>query len=203
MYMSKTTNGIRYAEVDRETKETSIHLVLDLEGGTRHDISTGVAFFDHMLTQFAFHGQLDFGISVEGDLKIDDHHTVEDVGICLGRAIQQALLEDPITRYASTHTVMDDAIVLVALDVSGRGQLYYDAEFKREKLGDLSTECIREFFSAVAANAGITLHIRKIAGINDHHLCEAMFKGFGMALHQATRMVERRGPSSTKGHIGS
>ncbi len=126
---------------------------------------------------------------------------MEDVGICIGKAIHQAVLEDPIARYASNHTVMDDALVLVALDFSGRGALFFDLKFNREKIGDLSMESIREFFS-VASNAGITLHIKKIAGDNDHHLCEAVFKGFGMALHQATRVVERQGPSSTKGHIG-
>jgi imidazoleglycerol-phosphate dehydratase len=155
-----------------------------------------------MLAQLAFHGRIDFGVNAEGDLHVDDHHTVEDVGICLGKAIHQAVLEDPIARYASNHTVMDDALVLVALDFSGRGALFFDLPFKREKIGDLSTESIKEFFFAVASNAGISLHIRKVAGDNDHHLCEAAFKGFGMALYQATRVVERQGPSSTKGHIG-
>jgi len=196
-----TTQGIRYAEVERETSETCVRVVLDLDGGSRRDISTGLGFFDHMLLQFAFHGQVDFGVNAEGDLHIDDHHTVEDVGICLGRAIKQAILEDPITRCASLHVVMDDALVLIAMDITGRGELYFDVPFKREKLGDISTECIKEFFAAVAMNAGITVHMRKIAGDNEHHLCDALFKGFGIALHQATRMVERRGPSSTKGHV--
>jgi imidazoleglycerol-phosphate dehydratase len=200
--MSRTTQGIRYAEIDRETGETCVRVVLDLDGGSRRDISTGLAFLDHMLMQLAFHGQLNFGVNAEGDLQVDDHHTVEDVGICLGRAIQQALLEDPVVRYSSNHTVMDDALVLVAMDISGRGQLHFDVPFKREKIGDLATECVAEFFSALATNAGISLHIRKIAGENDHHLCEAIFKGFGMALHSATRVIERRGPSSTKGSIG-
>jgi len=155
-----------------------------------------------MLMQLAFHGQIDLGVNSEGDLHIDDHHTVEDVGIVLGRAIHQALLEDPIVRFGSNHTAMDDALVLVAIDISGRGQAHIDLPFQREKLGDLSTECIHEFFSAVATNAGITLHMRKIAGQNDHHVCEAAFKGFGRALYEATRTVERRGPSSTKGSIG-
>jgi imidazoleglycerol-phosphate dehydratase len=155
-----------------------------------------------MLAQFAFLGRIDFGVNAEGDLHVDDHHTVEDVGICLGRAIQQAVLEDPIARYASNHTVKDDALVLVAMDFSGRGQLFFDSPFTRERLGELSTETIREFFHAVATNAGITLHIQKIAGTNDHNLCEAIFKGFGMALYDATRIVERQGPTSTKAHIG-
>jgi len=200
--MSRTTQGVRYAEVDRETGETCVRVVLDLEGGTRRDVSTGIAFFDHMLIQLAFHGRIDLGINSEGDLHIDDHHTVEDVGIVLGRAIQQALLEDPIVRFGSNQTVMDDALVLVAMDISGRGQAYVDLGFKREKIGDLSTECVKEFFSAVAANAGITLHIKRLSGENEHHICEAAFKGFGRALYEATRTVERRGPSSTKGQIG-
>ena len=199
--MTRTTQSIRYTEVERETSETCVRVVLDLDGGSRRDISTGLGFFDHMLLQFAFHAQVDFGVNAEGDLHIDDHHTVEDVGICLGRAIKQAILEDPIVRFASLHVVMDDALVLVAIDVSGRGQLHFDVPFKREKLGDVSTECIKEFFNAVAINAGLTLHVRKIAGDNEHHLCDAVFKGFGIALHQATRTVERRGPPSTRGHI--
>lgn len=200
--MSRSTQGVRYAEIDRETTESCVHLVLDLDGGSRRDVSTGIAFFDHMLAQLAFHGQFDFGVNAEGDLHVDDHHTVEDVGICLGRAIRDALMEDPIVRYASNHTVMDDALILVALDVSGRGQLYYDVKFHREKVGDLSTECVREFFSALAHNAGISLHIKQESGENDHHICEAIFKGFGLAIHNATRTMERRGPNSTKGQIG-
>lgn len=200
--MSRTAQGVRYAEVDRETSETCVRVVLDLDGGTRRDVSTGIGFFDHMLTQLAFHGQIDFGVNSEGDLHIDDHHTVEDVGICLGKAIQQALQEDAILRFSSIHTPMDEALVLVAMDISGRGKFFTDIKFRREKIGDLSMECIREFFEAVATNAGITLHMRLVAGDNEHHICEAMFKGFGLALHQATRTIERRGPNSTKGHIG-
>jgi imidazoleglycerol-phosphate dehydratase len=155
-----------------------------------------------MLGQLAFHGRIDIGVNAEGDLHVDDHHTVEDVGICFGRAVRQAVLEDPIARYASNHTVMDDALLLVALDFSGRGALFFDVPFHREKIGDLSTESIKEFCFAFASNGGVSLHIKKIAGDNDHHVCEAIFKGLGMALHQATRVVERQGPSSTKGHIG-
>ncbi len=176
--MSRTTQGIRYTEVERESAETCVRVVLDLDGGTRRDISTGVAFFDHMLFQLAFHGHLDFGVNAEGDLHIDEHHTVEDVGLCLGKAIKQAILEDPISRFGSTHVATEDALVLVAIDMAGRGALYFDAPFKREKMGDMSTECVKEFFAALAANAGITLHMRKIAGENDHHLCEALFKAF-------------------------
>jgi imidazoleglycerol-phosphate dehydratase len=198
--MSKATPGVRYAEVERETRETRVQIVLDLDGGTRRDISTGVGFLDHMLTLFAFHGCVDVGIEAEGDLQVDDHHTVEDVGIVLGQAIREALEGgDSIERYGNASVPMDEALVLAAIDVSGRGQLFYDLKFRRDKLGDLSTENVREFFRAVAMHSGITLHLRMLAGENDHHICEAAFKAFGRALHQAVRATERRGPSSTKG----
>jgi imidazoleglycerol-phosphate dehydratase len=198
--MSKSIQSVRYAEVDRETAETSIHAVLDLDGGERQDIGTGLGFFDHMLHQMAFHGRLNIGLSVEGDLQVDDHHTVEDVGIVIGRCLKEACQGEPIERYASNHTVMDESLVLVAMDIRGRGILTFDVPFKREKLGDLSTECVKEFFRAMCSNAGLTLHIRKVAGENDHHLCEAIFKGVGRALHEATRPSDRR-VSSTKGSL--
>lgn len=198
--MSKNPPGVRYAEVYRETAETRVQVVLDLDGGTRRDVSTGIGFFDHMITQLAFHGRMDIGLQAEGDLQIDDHHTMEDVGIVMGQAIANAIdNSDPIERFASCHTVMDEALVLVAMDVSGRGMLSFDVPFKREQIGEMSTENVREFFRALTMHSGISLHIRKIAGENDHHICEAMFKGFGIALHCATRKAERRGSSSTKG----
>ncbi len=200
--MPKDTPGVRYAEVDRETKETRVQVVLDLDGGTRRDIHTGIPFFDHMLQQFAFHGLMDVGITAEGDLEIDDHHTVEDVGIVLGKAIRQALNpSEGIVRYASITLPMDDSLVLCALDISGRGAFYHDLRFKRESLGGLSTECVAEFFKSVAIHGGITLHLRQLASENDHHLCEASFKAFGKALVAATRLSDRRGSSSTKGHL--
>lgn len=199
--MSRAAQGVRYAERERETGETTVRVVLDLDGGTRRDISTGIGFLDHMLEQFAFHGHLDLGIKAEGDLHVDEHHTVEDVGIVLGEAIREALQSDPIQRFGECHTPKDDALVLVAIDISGRGALHYDLTFERDKIGEMPTESIREFFQVVASNGGFTLHIRKIAGINEHHLCEAAFKGFGRALHHACRIVERRGPTSTKGPI--
>jgi imidazoleglycerol-phosphate dehydratase len=196
------SKGVRYGEFERETTETRVNIVLDLDGGTRRDISTGIGFFDHMLTQLAFHGQMDVGINAEGDLHVDEHHTVEDVGIGLGRAIREALKEsEQIIRYGSNHTAMDDALVLVAIDISGRGQLHYDVPFSRTSLGELATETVREFFGALATNARMTVHIHKVVGINDHHVCEAIFKGFGRALHEATRPIDRRGASSTKGKL--
>ncbi|MGV3617081.1 MAG: imidazoleglycerol-phosphate dehydratase HisB [Fimbriimonas sp.] len=199
--MSKDAPGVRYADLYRESTETRVQVVIDLDGGTRRDIATGVGFFDHMLQQLAFHGQLDVGISAEGDLHIDDHHTIEDVGIVLGRALAQALGEEPIVRYGNAITPMDEALVMVALDISGRGMLIYDVPFVRERVGDMATENIREFFRALSVHAGITLHIRKMAGENDHHVAEAIFKSFGRALHQATRVSERRGVASTKGML--
>lgn len=196
------TAGGRRAVVERRTKETSIRLVLDLDGSGESEIATGIGFFDHMLTALAKHARFDLGVACRGDLHVDAHHTVEDVGIVLGRAMRQALAEtDPIVRYASQHTVMDDALVLVALDICGRGQLHWDVAFDREHLGQLSTECVREFFQAFAVNSGIALHVRKIAGVNNHHVCEAAFKGVGMALHQAFERSDRRGPASTKGTL--
>ncbi len=199
--MSKIVPSVRYAEVDRETAETTIHAVLDLDGGSRQDVSTGIGFFDHMLQQMAFHGFMNLGLAVEGDLQVDDHHTIEDIGIVIGQAIREALQGGAIDRFASNHSVMDESLVLVALDISGRGILTFDCPFHREKIGEMSTECVREFFRALCAHACITLHIRKVAGENDHHTCEAIFKGFGRALHAATRMVDRRTPSSTKGKL--
>lgn len=197
--MSKSAPGVRYAEVERETSETVVRVVLDLDGGSRQDISTGIGFLDHMLELLAFHGHVDLGVKAEGDLDVDDHHTVEDVGLVLGKAIREAIGEDPIERYADNHTIMDDALVLTVLDASGRGHLSFDCEFSRDSLGTLSTECVAEFFRAVARSSRFGIHIRKLAGTNDHHSCEAIFKGFGRALHNATRRSERRGAISTKG----
>jgi imidazoleglycerol-phosphate dehydratase len=200
--MSKGTPGVRFAELVRETSETTVQIVLDIDGGSRRDITTGIPFFNHMLEQLAFHGQFDIGLSAEGDLQVDDHHTVEDCGIVLGRALNQALeASDAIVRYSSNHTPMDEALVLVAVDISGRGVLVFDVEWKREMLGSLSTECVREFFRALSAHARMTIHIKKIHGENDHHVCEAIFKGFGRALREAVAKTERRGVNSTKGKL--
>ena len=200
--MSKSAPGVRFAEVDRETKETRIHVVLDIDGGTKQDISTGIGFFDHMLHLMAFHGQFDVGIEAEGDLHIDDHHTVEDVGIVLGRAFRDALeASGPIERYGSCHMVMEEALILVALDISGRSGLFFEIEFSRETVGGLATENIKEFLRAFTANAGFTIHVQKLAGSNDHHVIEGIFKGLGRVLEQATRKAERRNGVSTKGRI--
>jgi len=198
--MSKDAPGVRFAEIERETAETRVHMVLDLDGGSRHDVGTGIGFFDHMLTLLAFHGQIDLGVSAVGDLEVDDHHLVEDVGIVMGQALREALVsEQNITRYGSVQSPMDEALVLVVIDVSGRGVLTWNVDFQREKLGELSTECIREFFRALAAHSRMTIHVHKTCGLNDHHVAEAIFKGFGRALHLAAEPVDRRVPSTTKG----
>ncbi|HXH61537.1 MAG TPA: imidazoleglycerol-phosphate dehydratase HisB [Fimbriimonadaceae bacterium] len=202
--MSKSSKTVRFAEVDRETAETEVRLTLDLDGGSKVDVDTGIPFFDHMLQQLGFHGQVDLGVKAMGDTDVDDHHTIEDTGIVIGVGIKRAL--DPsegIARFGSVHAPMDDALVLVAMDVCGRGYLSYDVPFTRESIGGFSLENVREFFQALALNAGITLHIKKISGHNDHHVCEAVFKGFGVALHAALQRTERIGTPSTKGKIGT
>lgn len=177
-------------------------MVLDLDAGSKQDIRTGIGFFDHMLTELAFHGHLNLGVSGDGDLGVDDHHTVEDIGIVFGKALRQALAEsDPIVRYASNHTPMDDALVLVAIDLSGRGQCHFDVSFTRDRIGSMASESVREFFQSLAVHAGMTVHVRKIAGANDHHTCEAIFKGFGRALFEATRCTDRHGVPSSKGTL--
>ncbi len=200
--MSKGVPEVRYAEVERETKETRVRVVLDFDGGTRRDISTGIGFLDHMLTLLAFHGHLDLGVQADGDLHIDDHHTVEDVGIVFGQAIRQALAEsDPIERYGHAHVPMDEALALVALDISGRGHCIFSANFTTDSLGTLSTQNVHEFFRALCLHAGINAHIRIEAGENDHHKAEAIFKAFGQAIRQAVRRVDGRSGTSTKGRI--
>jgi imidazoleglycerol-phosphate dehydratase len=202
--MSKNSKSVRFAEVDRETTETDIRLTLDLDGGSKVDVDTGIPFFDHMLHQLGFHGRLDLGIKAAGDTDVDDHHTVEDAGIVLGVGIKRALIDsEGINRFASVMVPMDDALVAVAMDVCGRGFLAFDVEFKRDQIGGLSLENVREFFQALSLNAGITLHIKKIAGSNDHHVCEALFKAFGVALNQALARTERAGAPTTKGKIGT
>lgn len=198
--MSKAAPGVRFAEIFRETHETRIEVVLDLDGGTRQDIKTGIGFFDHMLAQLAFHGQIDLGVNAEGDLHIDDHHTVEDVGIVLGQAFNQALDQtEGIARYGQAITPMDEALVLVSVDISGRSGFFPEFTFKRDSIGELATENVLEFLRAFSKHAHVTLHVRQLAGENDHHVCEAIFKGLGRALHQSTRKIERRGSTSTKG----
>ncbi len=192
----------RIAKVQRRTAETDIELELSLDGEGNASLHTGVGFFDHMLHHIAKHGLFDLNVNCrEGDLHIDDHHTVEDVGIVLGKTISDALGDrKSLTRAGSCIMPMDEALVLCALDISGRGFLEYNLKLSTPRLGDYTTELTPEFFRAVAMNAGITLHLQQLAGQNTHHIIEAAFKAFGRALAQAVTLHPRiTGVPSTKG----
>jgi imidazoleglycerol-phosphate dehydratase len=189
----------RRAEVERTTRETSVRVRLDLDGSGEVALAAGVPFFEHMLAQVARHGRFDLTVEARGDLEVDAHHTVEDVGIALGQAIRRAVGEgEGIARFASVHLPMDDALVLAALDVSGRPYLQYALETGPVMLGTFPAELTEEFFRAVTVHGGLTLHLLRLSGRNTHHIVEAAFKGFGVALAQATR-IEGRGIPSTKG----
>ena len=176
----------RTATIERKTKETDIHVALTLDGTGESEVSTGIGFFDHMLEGFARHGFFDLSCHVAGDLHVDGHHTVEDTGIVLGQALGAALGDKAgIARFGSAFVPMDEALVLAALDISGRGQLHWAVEVPFGMVGDFDTQLAREFFIALAANAGITLHVRQLAGDNVHHIFEAAFKACGRALRQA------------------
>ncbi len=173
----------RTAEIRRTTKETDIRLVFDLDGTGVVDVETGVPFFDHMLDAFGRHGLFDLKVKAVGDIDVDAHHTVEDTGIVLGQAFAQALGDKRgITRFGSQFVPMDETLVLAACDISGRGQLHYDMQLPIEIIGTFDTSLAKEFFIALASNAGVTLHIRSFAGENAHHLVEAAFKAAGRAL---------------------
>ena len=182
----------REASVERNTKETEIKLKLVLDGTGYSDIETGVGFFDHMLDGLTRHGLFDLCIRVHGDLNVDDHHTVEDTGIVLGNAIRMAAGDKKgIRRYGSCILPMDEVLVLCAVDLCGRPYLSWDAEFPTEKIGDISSEMIREFFYAVSYSAGMNLHMKVFTAGNSHHMAEAMFKSFAKALDQALSVDER------------
>jgi imidazoleglycerol-phosphate dehydratase len=191
----------RISEIRRTTNETTITLRLHLDGDGGNEIDTGVGFFDHMLTHIAKHGLLSLNLHAKGDLHVDDHHTVEDVGIVFGQALREAVGDKAgMVRYGAATIPMDDALVLCALDFSGRGGLYFEMDLPDFRIGTFASELVEEFFRAVAVNAGMTLHLRQIAGRNTHHLAEAAFKAFGRALDAATRTDSRiTGIPSTKG----
>lgn len=202
--MSDTTNERRFAELSRTTKETDIALSIDLDGSGAADIDTGVPFFDHMLDAFGRHGLFDLTVKATGDINVDAHHTVEDCGIVLGRAVAQALGDKRgITRYGSIVLPMDEALIMAAVDISGRGQLHYAVEPAPGMLGIFDTALAEEFFIAFAANAGITLHLRQIAGKNSHHVIEATFKACARALSAAVALDPRVAGQlpSTKGSL--
>ncbi len=195
---------MRKATITRKTKETDITVTVDLDGSGKARIATGIGFFDHMLEQVARHSLIDVAIKAKGDLHIDQHHTVEDVGIALGQAIRQALGDmKGITRYADVHLPMDEAMTRAAVDISGRPYLVWKVAFTRNKVGDLDSELFREFFQAFAQNAGITLHIENLYGRNNHHIAETCFKALARALRTAVAIDPRQGGRvpSTKGSL--
>lgn len=194
---------MRTAEIDRKTRETDISLRLCLDGTGKTSLATGVGFFDHMLDALSRFAQLDLTLRCDGDLQVDAHHTVEDVGICLGRAIREALGERAgIRRVGSAYMPMDEALAFAAIDVSGRPYLAWDATFTAPMCGAMDTQLAEEFFRAVAVNAGLTVHMRLMAGRNDHHRMEALFKAFGLALRDAVRLdATIEGVLSTKGTL--
>ena len=177
---------MRTAELRRTTGETDVAVVLDLDGTGKSDISTGCGFLDHMLTLFARHGRFDLTVQAKGDTWVDDHHTVEDVGIVLGDAFAQALGEKRgVTRYGSTLLPMDEALILTAVDLSGRGLLCYGLAIPTEKIGTFDTQLTEEFLNAFARQAGLTLHVKQLAGTNSHHIIEGAFKSLARSLRAA------------------
>ena len=193
----------RKGEITRKTKETRIILRLDLDGFGKHSISTGIPFFDHMLSLFAMHGFFDLYIEAEGDIGVDFHHTVEDVGICLGDGFKEAIGDGKgLRRYGMATIPMDEALVSVALDLSMRPYLGYHPGLKKRKIGLFDLDLIEEFYRAFVNHSGITLHINTLYGRNTHHIIEAIFKGVGRALDMASSLDQRvRGVMSTKGRL--
>ncbi len=188
---------MRKGAVKRKTKETDIEVEIDLDGVGNNSISTGIGFFDHMLDLLSRHSRIDMTIKAKGDLHIDHHHTTEDVGIALGQAVKQALGDmKGITRYASVHMPMDEALTRVAIDISGRPFLVFKAEFSRDKVGAFDTELVQEWFQAFAMNAGVTLHVETLYGTNDHHISEFVLQGTG------ARLAHRGRDRSTRGRRG-
>lgn len=195
---------MRSAQITRKTAETDISVEINLDGTGRYDNQTGVGFFDHMLDQLARHALLDMTVRCAGDLHIDDHHSVEDVGIALGQALTQAMGEKRgIRRYGECVLPMDDARVACALDLSGRPYLVWDIEMPTDKIGTFDTELVREFFQAFATHGGITLHLTQSAGFNSHHIAEAAFKATARALRDALEVDPRKADAipSTKGRL--
>ncbi len=193
----------RTATLARNTSETKIKLVLNLDGTGKADISTGIGFFDHMLNSFARHGFFDLALKVEGDLMVDTHHTIEDTGIVLGKAIKEAVGDKKgIARFGARMIPMDEALILCALDLGGRPYLAYDLNLDRERVGQLETEMVREFFYAVSYGAEMNLHVKQLSGMNNHHIIEGAFKAFGKALDEAVSVDGRvEGVLSTKGTL--
>lgn len=195
---------MRNAQVTRSTAETDIHVVIDLDGTGQYECDTGVGFFDHMLDQLARHSLIDITVTCKGDTFIDDHHSVEDVGIALGQALTKALGDKRgIRRYGDCHLAMDDSLVRCALDLSARPFLVWNVDFPTQKIGSFDTELVREFFQAFSTHGGITLHVDKLHGFNSHHIAEAAFKSVARALRVAVESDPRKADAipSTKGTL--
>ncbi len=195
---------MRNFEINRQTAETDIALTLELDGSGKSEIDTGCGFFDHMLTLFASHGSFDLTVKCVGDTDVDYHHSVEDIGICLGQAFRAAIGDcKGICRYGSMLLPMDEALIMTAVDISGRDCLVYDLKIPTEKVGDFDTELVEEFMIAFVRNAGITLHIKQLAGTNSHHIIEGAFKSLARALRAAVAIDEKRAGEipSTKGKL--
>ena len=183
---------MRTTTIQRKTFETDISLALNLDGTGKSNIETGIGFLDHMLTLFAKHGRFDIDLTCNGDTYVDFHHSTEDIGIVLGKAFREALGDmRGINRYADIMLPMDEALILAAVDISGRSYLVFDAEFTSQKIGDYDTELFKEFFEAFSSNAGITLHIKKIHGGNSHHIAEGSFKAVARVLGVACAIDDR------------
>ena len=190
---------MRMSTINRNTKETTIELSLNLDGSKQININTGIPFFDHMLTLLAFHGSFDLDVFAKGDIDVDDHHTIEDVGLALGQAIYQALGNKiGINRYGMMYLPMDEALSRVVLDLSNRPYLVFKAKFNRDKVGTMDTQNVFEFFKSVSNEAKMNLHMEVLYGENEHHKIESLFKGFGRALKEAINIVSYE-VSSTKG----
>ncbi|MBE5074676.1 imidazoleglycerol-phosphate dehydratase HisB [Erythrobacteraceae bacterium E2-1 Yellow Sea] len=196
---------MRTGRIERKTAETAIIVEVNLDGSGRYDISTGIGFLDHMVEQFSKHSLIDVTLKVEGDLHVDQHHTTEDSALALGQALTQALGDKAgIGRYGMAYSPMDETLARVTLDISGRPYLVWKAGFTQEKLGEWDTELIEHWFHSVAQTAGITLHAELLYGTNNHHICEALYKGFARAMRMAVELDPRKRGAipSTKGQLG-
>lgn len=196
---------MRKGKIERKTAETAIEIEVNLDGSGSYSVSTGIGFLDHMVEQFAKHSLIDVAMKIDGDLHVDQHHTTEDSAIALGQALAQALGDKAgIARYGHAYSPMDETLARVALDISGRPYLAWRAGFSQPRLGEWDTELIEHWFHSVAQAAGITLHVELLYGQNNHHICEAIYKGFARAMRAAVEIDPRKGGAvpSTKGILG-
>ena len=196
---------MRTGLIERDTKETRIRVAVNLDGTGTYEVATGIGFLDHMVEQFSRHSLIDVEMKVDGDLHVDQHHTTEDSAIALGQALAQALGDKGgIARYGTAYSPMDETLARVALDISGRPWCVWRAGFSQPRLGEWDTELIEHWFQSVAQTAGLTLHVELLYGSNNHHICEAIYKGFARAMRQAVEIDPRKGGAvpSTKGQLG-